>query len=210
METLIQKAVRIVRHNGVIIFPTDTVYGIGAALSSQGGIRRLYQIKMRPLNQPTALLCLPQCTFIEQVCSDKSQRNEYQTLINHFWPGPLTIIFPLDSGLTKSGLLRIVSAGRGSIGVRCPDHPLVLELLEALAEPLVATSANRSGEAAPMKLGEVDEDIQHEADLIIPGAVASGIASTVLDTTHTPWRILREGEISKDDIRTIIQRVEMV
>lgn len=170
----LKKAIQILKSGGVIIFPTETVYGIGTLASNEKAIKRIYEIKKRPSDKPLQILIadLKQVESLAQDISTKARE-----LIKKYWPGPLTLVFKARSG--------------GSVGIRMPKHDWLLKLIKEIG-PLAATSANLSGEPESLSAQEV----RIEADLLIDGGKCKlGEASTVIDVSVDPPLILREGNL---------------
>jgi L-threonylcarbamoyladenylate synthase len=181
---------------GLLIFPTDTVYGLGARADRERSVRRIYEVKGRP-----AELALPVL-----VGSVKGARRvadwsmAAQRLAEAFWPGPLTLVLPVRAELSA-----LVTAGRGTVGVRMPDHAALLDWLEACDFPLAVTSANRSGEPPAVRVTDLPPELQEAVDLILDGgAYPGGVASTVVDLTSSPLQILRRGPISEQEILEVL------
>ena len=176
----IKKGIEILNQNGVIIFPTDTVYGIGTKYTNIGGIKRIRKIKGREKNKPFQILIadMESINFLvkEINCSAKK-------LMGKYWPGALTIVFEKSTAVSED-----ISQSK-SVGIRFPDDPAILAIIKETG-PLVATSANKSGEKSPTKADEVTI----EADLIIDGGECKDkIGSTVVDTTKNSVVVLRQG-----------------
>ena len=187
------EAARVLAGGGVVAFPTDTVYGIAVALHTPGGIERLFAAKQRPLDKAIALLV-----------ADASQAAELgelnaaaSALAAAFWPGGLTLVLPLRADRSlPAALLGDPSIAHPMVGVRVPDHEAPRALARAVG-PLPTTSANRSGEPEARNADELEAQLGGALDLILDGGPAhGGPASTVIDTTTVPLRILREGAIS--------------
>lgn len=172
----IRKAIKTINSGGVVIFPTETVYGIGCSIDSKEGVKRIYKIKGRDKKKPLQVLIsdLKQLTNLVSRIETPTQQ-----LIDKHWPGPLTIIFKNK-------------ADNGTIGIRMPDHKIALKLIEACG-PLYATSANKSGEKPPISADEV----KIEADLLLDsGKCKIKEASAIIDVTVNPPVMLRAGKIS--------------
>lgn len=180
-------AVKTLKRGGVVVFPTDTVWGIGTLASNQSAIHKLYQIKKRPLNQPTAILV-----------SNLKQAQQYaiwnplaQDLTDQYWPGGLTLILP-----TKKDLPSIIQGENQSIGVRMPDHPLTLEIIDRGGEPIVTSSANIAGDNPPQKRGELRPEIIRKIDYLCEtGESGQQKPSSIIDLTHPTPNIVRHGTI---------------
>lgn len=176
LEEKIVKAVSILKSGGVVIFPTDTVWGIGASLNSPQGIEKLYKIKKREKNKPTAVLV----SDIKMAHSLAEINKQAQELINKYWPGGLTII------VKERG-------SQNTIGLRQPNHELALKLIRELGTGLVASSANFSGQNPPLKKDQLNKQLINLADFVLDGESGGKPASTVVDTTKNPFVILRTG-----------------
>jgi L-threonylcarbamoyladenylate synthase len=188
---------RVLAAGGAVAFPTDTVYGIAVALDTPGGIERLFAAKQRPLDKAIALLI-----------ADASQASEIgemnpaaKALADAFWPGGLTLVLPLRADRSLPAVLMgDATISQPKVGLRVPDHDAPRALARAVG-PLPTTSANRSGEPEAHDADELEAQLGPALDLILDGGPAhGGPASTVVDTTTQPVRILREGAISLERI----------
>jgi L-threonylcarbamoyladenylate synthase len=179
---------------GLVIFPTDTVYGLGARADREEPVQRIYEVKGRP-----AELALPLLVGSVEAARRVAQWSPAaQRLAEAFWPGPLTLVLPERR---LSGLRPLVTAGRGTVGVRRPDHAALLGWLEACDFPLAVTSANRSGAPAAVRVADLPPELRETVDLILDGgACPGGVASTVVDLASPPPQILRPGPVSEQDI----------
>lgn len=179
--------------NRVIIYPTDTVYGIGASVYDKDGIRRIYEIKHRPLDKPLAVLC----ANIDQIEEIAYLTDDARKLIKAFMPGALTIIIKSKDAIKNS-------MGLETIGVRIPNYNLAIDILEHNG-PMATTSVNESGEPSLNNYDEIKEDYDDLVDLIVQpsGEKTSSLASTVVDITSS-IKLLRQGAISLEDIEKVI------
>lgn len=187
----ISHAVDVLTQGGVVAFPTDTVYGLGAKAFMKQSVGRLYTIKGREHGKAIAVLIAnpEQLGDITQKPSEAAQR-----LARRFWPGPLTLVLPRHPHIPRS-----LAPGE-TIGVRMPDHPVALALLKE-AGPLGVTSANLSGEVNASSATEVFSQLNGRIHLIIDGGQApGGVPSTVLDMTGEMPSILRSGPISEAEL----------
>jgi L-threonylcarbamoyladenylate synthase len=183
----IMEALAVLRSHGTVAFPTDTVYGLAALVSTQETIEKLFAVKERPQDRAIAVL-LGQIEDLSQVTQDPSPTA--LRLAERFWPGPLTLVVPKHPHIPE------IISPRPTIGVRIPDHPVALALLQA-AGPLAVTSANLSGQANTCRAEEVLDQLQGRVDVILDGGeTPGGIPSTVVDMTGEKPAILREGPIS--------------
>jgi len=189
------KAMEILQAGGLIAFPTDTVYGIGALYNNEDAIEKIYQVKVRSKIKAIPILISDtnQLTLITSIISPNTHR-----IINEFWPGPLTLILPIQPNLPG-----ILSDGV-TIGIRVPDHDLVRELIRVTG-PLAVTSANLSGKSSALTADDVMNQLEDKIDLILDGGrVPGGKASTVLNCIDDKMKILREGPILWEEIEAVI------
>ncbi len=193
MEQQLQQAVSILKGGGIVVYPTDTLYGLGADTFNEAAVRRIYRIKHRPLDQPLPVLIADK-SGLAQLTDAMSEAA--WILAERFWPGGLTLVV-----LKLPSVPEWVTAGGNTVAVRIPDHPIALNLIRALGTPLIGTSANLSGSPGFTSAEEVRAQIGDEVDFILDGGVCpAGIESTVVDVTGKFPVILREGAISRNDI----------
>ncbi|HEU4759228.1 MAG TPA: L-threonylcarbamoyladenylate synthase [Dehalococcoidia bacterium] len=192
------EAVALLRRGELVCYPTDTVYGIGAAAGNEAAVRRLYAVKGRAPDKPLPLLIAD--TADAQRLADVTPGA--RTLMARFWPGALTIV------LRKTGDFRSLAlAGRDTVALRVPDDSLVRALVRRLGEPLTGTSANRAGAPPPVSASEVALQMGDMVSLIIDGGPCRRrVESTVVDLTQDGPRILREGPVSKQEIEEALGR----
>lgn len=189
---VIQYALDVLRNDGLVAFPTDTVYGLAAPVNNVDSIDRLYIVKGRNSTKAIAVL-LGEPDHLDQVAVNLSE--SAQKVAQHFWPGPLTMIVPRHPTLPD------VLAPLPTIGVRVPNHPVALALLKA-AGPLAVTSANISGKSNAMTAKQVLKQLKGRIHLIIDGGrTPGGVPSTVIDCTTPEPVILREGPITLKQIK---------
>ena len=192
-------ASELLRRGRLAAVPTETVYGLAADATQADAVQANYDAKGRPEAKPLNVL-VDGMAMAETVCRDIPE--EAYRLAGAFWPGPLTMI------LWGNGTLpAIVSAGGGTQGVRCPDHPAALAVIGALGRPLACPSANLSGQPSPKSAGEVLAQLGGRIDAVLDGGpCAVGVESTILDLTVTPYRILRQGGLSREAIEGVLGR----
>jgi len=198
----IDKGIQILKRGGVIAFPTDTVYGLGADAFSPKAVERIYEIKKRPRHLPLPLLI----GDVEQlaVLAVKPLPEIALFLARRFWPGGLTLVVP--KAVHLPGYL-----GDTNIAVRVPAHPICLALILAINNPLIGTSANISGKPSVVTAGEVRQQLGNEVDLIIDGGrCPGGSESTVVDVTGGGAVILRHGIIPEEEITQVAQEYREV
>ena len=197
-------AVRILAEGGLVAFPTDTVYGVGAGAFQPDAVERIYTAKIRPRDKAIPILLARPDDL--SLVADRITEAAW-LLAERFWPGGLTLVLP-----KKANVPDVVSAGGPTVAVRVPDHPVPLALIAALGVPLAATSANLSGRPSPVTAREVETELGGRIELILDGGrCPGGIPSTVLDLTTDPLAILRAGAITVDEIKSVLakQRIEI-
>ncbi|MGL4970774.1 MAG: L-threonylcarbamoyladenylate synthase [Cetobacterium sp.] len=189
--------------NGIIIYPTDTVYGVGASIDSLEGIKKVYAAKERNFNSPLIAL-LSKVEYIEKIAIvDKEKKSIVEKLAKEFWPGALTII--LDK---KKNVPDIMVSGGKTVGIRIPALKLAQEIIEGVGGILPTTSANISGETTPRSYEELNEKFKDRVNIIVDGgATPLGVESTILDLTKDVPKILREGAIKKEAIEKLIGKI---
>jgi L-threonylcarbamoyladenylate synthase len=194
--TALARALEVLKSGGLVAFPTDTVYGVGAIAFDQVAVMSIYTAKYRPVEKAIPVL-IGDVEDLEKVAI--SVPEIALKLAAHFWPGPLTLVVPKNPELSET-----VSAGP-TVGVRVPDHPVVRSLLR-LAGPLAVTSANLSGQLNPTTAKQVFGQLGGRIGLILDGGITpGGVASTVVDCTSGKLQILRLGPVTKDEILAIIE-----
>ena len=195
----VEKGARIIRSGGVIAFPTDTVYGLGADALKEEAVKRIYHIKQRPLSIPLPVLLAEQ----EQVSIVASSVPEIaRILMQHFWPGGLTLVLPA----VKSFRSQVVAGGE-TVAVRVPAHNITLALIRAVGQPLVGTSANIYNNPNARTADEVRSQLADRIDYIIDGGPCpGGVESTVVDVTGPLPVILRQGAVRAEQIQSFYGR----
>lgn len=188
---MINKAVRVLKDGGVIIFPTDTVWGIGCSLDSTQAIKRLYKIKKRKRNKPTAVLVgsLNQAEKLGEL--DKQAVD----LAKKYWPGGLTIIVK-----AKKTVPKIIQGKDNAVGLRMPNNTLLLKILKKLDTAIVASSANFAGKPIARTRKELDNRLIELVDLVLEGESGGDLASTVVDLTQKPTKLVRSGFIPSEKL----------
>ncbi len=196
-STAFSRALELLRAGEIVALPTDTVYGIMADGYNADAIEKLFVAKDRPSHKAIQLL-IADASDLERVAAHVS--TDARRLAETFFPGGLTLIVEARADLPKN-----LRADTNTIGVRLPDAPLVRELARALGRPLAATSANRSGGANPRTAQDALKDLDGRIALIVDGGATPGnLASTVLDCTVEPPRVLRAGAIAADEIEKVL------
>jgi len=190
----INEIAEILISGNVAAFPTETVYGLGAIAMNPEAVKRIFQLKGRPSDNPL-IVHISKSEQLTQFTGKSG--TEADLLIRHFWPGPLTLVFE-----KKADVPDVVTGGMHSVAVRMPGHPLALKLIEKTG-PLVAPSANKSGRPSPTKPEHVYEDFGKGFPVLEGGQTKIGIESTVLDVRSKPFKILRPGKIEAEEISRI-------
>lgn len=190
----IGEAASIIRRGGLVAVPTETVYGLAGNGLDEQAVAGIYEVKGRPAIKPLSLM-VPDETAMELYCEDVP--HQAHALAKRFWPGPLTIVLK-----AKKAVPPIVLAGGKTVGLRCPDHPMTLELLRECGLPLAAPSANPSGEASPKTAEQVLAYFDGKIDAVIDGGPCGiGKESTLIDMSVLPYKILRQGALPEETIR---------
>ncbi|ENB9403978.1 TPA: L-threonylcarbamoyladenylate synthase [Bacillus paranthracis] len=198
----LQEAAKLLRENEAIAFPTETVYGLGANAMNDEAIAKIFEAKGRPSDNPL-IVHIGTKSQLDGIVKEIPPVAEQ--LMEHFWPGPLTIILPRKEGISEK-----VTAGLNTVGVRMPDHPVALALIEEANVPVAAPSANRSGRPSPTLASHVYEDLNEKiAGIVDGGATGVGVESTVIDCTSAVPTILRPGGITKEQLEAVIGTVSL-
>lgn len=202
MTRSIENAAAILRSGGLVAFPTETVYGLGADATNAEGVRRIFAAKGRPSTNPL-IVHVADARVARRYAKEWPPQAE--ALAQRFWPGPLTLVVPKAEIIASD-----VSAGLETIGLRSPDHPMALELLRAFDGPVAAPSANRSNRVSPTTAEHVRRELGHSVDVILDGGPCRvGIESTVLDVSGGQPVILRPGSITREPIEQVIGPVAL-
>lgn len=189
---------KIIKEGGIVIFPTETVYGIGTNGLDKEAIKKLYEVKQRPLNKPISLL-ISNIEMVEQVTKNISKL-EYKIMQN-FFPGPLTII------LEKKNIIPdILTANTNTVGIRMPSGEIARKLIEYAGVPIATPSANISGKPSGTNIKDIQKDFDGKVDCFIDnGESKLGIPSTIVRVINNEIQILRQGSISKEEINNIVK-----
>jgi L-threonylcarbamoyladenylate synthase len=185
----LKQAITILNQGGIIIFPTDTAFGIGCRIDNKQAIERLFKLRKRPEHQATPVLV-----------SDLEMTQKYllpieqeirEKLIRPYWPGALTIILPCK----KAKVFDPVRGNSDTLGVRMPNSEICLEIIKGVGVPILGPSANFHGGSTPFSFLDLDKDLVRHVDFIVPGECSLKQVSTVIDCSVEPWKILRQGGI---------------
>ncbi len=184
----IDEAAAVLRADGLVAFPTETFYGLGAAALRPGAARRIFEVKGRPAGKPLLVL-VDSIAMVEGLATTISPRA--RALMDRHWPGPLTLVLPARPEIPAE-----VTAGTGTMGVRLSAHPVARALVTALGGPVTAPSANPAERAAPTTAARVVAYFGDAVELVLDGgATVGGEPSTVLDVTVDPPRVIRAGAV---------------
>jgi L-threonylcarbamoyladenylate synthase len=199
---IIHQAAEIIRKGGIVAFPTETVYGLGADVFNPLAVARVFEVKRRPYFDPLIVhVANPNDVkgLVKEIPSNAKK------LIERFWPGPLTVVL-----LKEEGIPDIVTAGLPTIAIRMPDHPMALSLIKESKCPIAAPSANPFGYLSPTTAEHVREQLGDQVDLILDGGPCPvGVESTVVSFSENKPRLLRPGGVSLEEIETILGKVEI-
>ena len=202
IQQQVEQAITILKKGGIVAFPTDTVYGLGAGMNMAQAVERVYQVKKRPGSMALPLLL-----------ADKSQIDEVTKvvpsvawlLVEKFLPGALTMVL-----FKSESVPDIVSGGGKTIAVRIPDHPIPIALAQGVGMPIAGTSANLSGQPSALTADDVRAQLGDKVDLIIDGGRCPlGKESTIVDLTSETPVILREGAISGEELKRVCPNLEL-
>jgi L-threonylcarbamoyladenylate synthase len=199
----VRRAAEVIRAGGLVAFPTETVYGLGADALSAGAMERIFDAKERPKGNPI-IVHVAGIDALEAVAVRVPA--QARDLAARFWPGPLTLVLP------RSGAVPLVTTGGlETVAVRVPAHPVARALIDAAERPIAAPSANRSGRPSPTRAEHVREDLEGRIELILDGGPTPvGVESTVLDMTTDPPTLLRPGGITLEQLETCLGPVRLL
>ena len=202
MSPDIERAISILRAAGLVAFPTETVYGLGADARNAEAVAKIFAAKGRPPTNPL-IVHVADLETAKRYAADWN--DAAQTLGAVWWPGPLTLVLP-----KKPEIVDGATAGRATVALRVPDHPLALELLREFGGPIAAPSANKSNHVSPTTAAHVREELGDAVDLVLDGGPCSvGIESTVVDLTGDKPVILRPGGVPRRKVEAIVGPVEV-
>jgi L-threonylcarbamoyladenylate synthase len=196
VQRQVEDGVSILKQGGIVAFPTDTVYGLGAGANLRSAVERVYEVKKRPRNMALPLLL-----------ADTAQISEFAEpvpsvawlLARTFLPGALTMILPASTTVAD-----FITAGGSTVALRIPSHPVPLALIKGLRGPVVGTSANLSGKPSPLTAEEVYAQFGGSIDLVIDGGrCPGGVESTIVDLRGETPVVVREGAISREELRQV-------
>ena len=199
---IIKRAAAILRDGGLVAFPTETVYGLGADALNPAAVRKIFTAKDRPDWDPL-IVHVRDLDMAHMLM--KRLLPTFELLACRFWPGPLTMVVEKAAKVPDE-----VTARRANVALRMPWHPVAAALLEAADVPIAAPSANRFGRPSPTRAEHVVEDLADRVDLILDaGATPMGVESTVLDLTQSPVKILRPGGVTREDLEKVLGPIQL-
>lgn len=188
-NSVIQKAITVIDQGGIIIYPTDTAFGIGCRIDHPAAVDRLFAIRRRPRTQAAPALV----SSIEMALAYfQSPSKIVRRLMTDYWPGALTIVAQCQRELVYSP----IRGGGDSIGLRMPDHEIPLAIISGVGVPILGPSANFHGQLTPYWQGDLDPELTRLVDLVVPGECKVGNVSTVVDCSVEPFRIVRQGAVT--------------
>lgn len=202
-DEAVEKAAAIIKDGGIVAFPTETVYGLGADGLNSIAVAKIFETKKRPAFNPLILHIADKSDLIKLAVVENDR---IEKLIDKFWPGPLTLVLP------KLDLVPdIVTSGNPTVAIRMPDHPVAIELIKKCGTPIAAPSANRFGHLSPTEAAHVFKSIGDKVDLIIDGGKCSiGVESSIVQYVNNKFYLLRPGGLSKEEIQNEIGEIAVV
>jgi len=189
MTEEIQKAIEILTGGGIVIFPTDTAFGIGCRIDDRQAVDRLFRIRERPCTQATPVLVSSKEEALKYWDNPSERAKQF---MDTYWPGALTIIAPCK----KNFIYSPIRGGGNTIGLRMPNHDGLLEVIRSVGVPILGPSANIHGKKTPYAESDLDSTLVTMVDFVLPGICLIGSASTVVDCSTDPYTIVREGAIT--------------
>ena len=199
--TKLKEVARTIRQGGIAVFPTETVYGIGTNGLKENSVKRLYEVKQRPLNKPISLL-VNGINMINEIAQEITDLEK--TLIKEFFPGLLTIILK-----KKDTVPNIVTANSNMVGVRMPSNEIALKLIEYTGVPIATPSANMSGKPSGTNMEDIMKDFEGKVDYFIDdGPSKIGISSTIVQVIDGVPHILRQGKITEEQINKVKEKMK--
>lgn len=195
-------AANVIRNGGLVAFPTETVYGLGVDALNAEAVKRMYMVKMRPLDNPT-IVHVSRISDVYRLSVEVPDKAE--ELMKRFWPGPLTIVLKASEIVP-----RVTTGGLDTVGIRMPNHKVALALIDSSETPIAAPSANIAGRPSPTLAQHVIQDFYGKIDVILDaGPTRIGVESTVLDLTQTPPQILRPGGVTYEELKEVLGEVSI-
>lgn len=188
MDEKLKQAIKILKQGGIVIFPTDTAFGVGCRMDYKKSVERLFNWRRRPATQAVPVLVDSLKMAWEYLLPIKK---EVKDLMEKYWPGALTIVYPCKTNMVP-GLAR--ACGQ-TLGIRMPNHPIPLTIINSIGVPILGPSANFHGRPTPYQFKDIDKEFLKGADFVIAGKCPVGNVSTVVDCSVRPWKIIRQGAV---------------
>lgn len=194
---IMKEIIDVINNDGIVIMPTDTIYGIVAKATNEDVIKRVYSLKKRDDRKPMLILV----SGNEMLKDYVSSINELeQTLIDNLWPGPLTIIFD------KKNISDLLTGGLPTVGVRIPNNKEMLDIISSVGVPLLSTSVNLSGEKSATCVSNINKTMLDNVDFVYDNGECNDVPSTIIRVVNGEVKILREGIISEEKIESVINK----
>ncbi len=187
-DTNVNKAIRVLRDGGIVIFPTDTAFGIGCRIDRHDAVDRLFSIRRRSISQAMPVLVSSMAMALAYL---NTPSDIVRRLMKEYWPGALTIVAPCRENLVYSPIRGVTK----NVGVRMPDHETTLSLIRGVGVPILGPSANFHGLPTPFRYEDLDKNLIARVDYVVTGISKAGNVSTVVDASVTPIRIIRQGAV---------------
>ena len=199
---ILGEAAEILRNGGLVAFPTETVYGLGANGLDEQACKKIYEAKGRPSDNPL-ILTIGDISGLYPIVSRVTPNAE--KIINAFWPGPITLVLPKAECVPMT-----VTGGLDTVAVRFPSNKIARELIKAAGIPVAAPSANSSGKPSPTRASHVEFDLNGKIDMIIDGGAADwGLESTILDVSEDRPVLLRPGAVTQEMIEEVVGKIDV-
>lgn len=185
----IKQAVSILREGGIVVFPTDTAFAVSCKINDEKAVARLFKIRKRPHSQATPVLV--DTVKMAQDYLLPIPKEVIAKLIEPYWPGALTIVLPC----VVEKIPQLVRGGGATLGVRIPNHPIARAIIRQVGQPLLGPSANIHAEKTPYTMADLESEFLSKVDFVVDGACTIKQASTVIDCSVAPWKVIREGAV---------------
>ena len=203
-DSSVREAAEILKNGGTVVFPTDTVYGLGTSFYSLEGIEKIYKIKKREADKPLIALVSDTKYLDKLIDPEYGNIQDIKKITEKYWPGELTIIFKANKNVPENA----VSNGN-TIGIRIPKNEISLKIIENSGGIVFTTSANISGEVSPAKIEDISNEILENVDLVLDnGNLNNGVPSTIIKYINRELSVIREGNIKKEEVLNLFRRVE--
>lgn len=189
MELQIEKAAKVLKEGGIVIFPTDTAFGIGCRMDNEDSVERLFSIRKRPQSQAAPVLF--NNIEVMKDCLLDIPKEVKEKLMDKYWPGALTIVLPCKT----EKISRLVRGNSNTLGVRIPDNDITLSMIKKVGVGVLGPSANFYGEKTPYNFEDLDPELVSLVDFVVNGECKLKQTSTVVDCSVKPWQIIREGAV---------------